>query len=68
MKHGRAKTRTKKWDATEHLKTEADAAAYLEAAFEDGDPALVAATLGDIARVKGRLTLRARPRRAKRAR
>jgi probable addiction module antidote protein len=28
-------------------------AAYLEAALEDGDPALVAATLGDIARAKG---------------
>ena len=47
------KTRTKKWDAAEHLKTDADMAAYLEAALEDGDPALVAATLGDIARAKG---------------
>ena len=28
-------------------------AAYLEAAFDDGDPALVAAALGDIARAKG---------------
>ena len=28
-------------------------AAYLEAAFEDGDPALIAAALGDIARAKG---------------
>jgi probable addiction module antidote protein len=28
-------------------------AAYLEAALEDGDPALVAAALGDIARAKG---------------
>jgi probable addiction module antidote protein len=28
-------------------------AAYLEAALEDGDPALVAATLRDIARAKG---------------
>ena len=27
--------------------------AYLEAALEDGDPALVAAALGDIARAKG---------------
>jgi len=26
---------------------------YLEAALEEGDPALVAAVLGDIARVKG---------------
>ena len=28
-------------------------AAYLEAALEDGDPVLVAAALGDIARAKG---------------
>ncbi len=28
-------------------------AAYLEAALEDGDPALVVAALGDIARAKG---------------
>jgi probable addiction module antidote protein len=48
-----AKTKTKRWDAAEHLKTEDDMAAYLEAALEDGDPALVAAALGDIARAKG---------------
>ena len=28
-------------------------AAYLEAAFEDGDPALIAAALGDVARAQG---------------
>lgn len=48
-----AKTKTKRWDAAEHLETEDDMAAYLEAALEDGDPALVAAALGDIARAKG---------------
>jgi probable addiction module antidote protein len=48
-----ARTRTLKWDPAEHLKSEADIAAYLEAALEDGDPALVAAVLGDIARAKG---------------
>jgi probable addiction module antidote protein len=47
------KTRTRKWDAAEHLKSNADMAAYLEAALEDGDAALVAAALGDIARAKG---------------
>jgi probable addiction module antidote protein len=47
------KTKTKRWDAAEHLETEDDMAAYLEAALEDGDPALVAAALGDIARAKG---------------
>jgi len=48
-----AKTQTQLWDAAEHLKTEEDMAAYLEAALEDGDPALVTAVLGDIARAKG---------------
>jgi len=47
------RTRTRPWDAAEHLDTPARIAAYLEAALEDGDPALVAAALGDIARAKG---------------
>ena len=48
-----AKTKTVPWDPAEHLETEADMAAYLEAALGEGDPALVAAALGDIARAKG---------------
>jgi probable addiction module antidote protein len=48
-----AKTRTRPWDAAEHLGTEEDMAAYLEAALQEGDPTLVAAALGDIARAKG---------------
>ena len=48
-----SKTRTKKWDPARHLKSEKDMAAYLEAALHDGDPALIAAALGDIARAKG---------------
>jgi len=48
-----AKTRTRPWDVVEHLETDEDMAAYLEAALEDGDPAVVAAALGDIARAKG---------------
>ena len=44
---------TRSWDAAEHLETEEDMAAYLEAAFEEGDPSLIAAALGDIARAKG---------------
>lgn len=48
-----AKTKTIPWDPAEHLETEADMAAYLEAALEEGDPALFAAALGDIARAKG---------------
>ena len=48
-----AKTKTRRWDAAEHLKSDSDRAAYLEAALEDGDPALVAAAIGDIARAMG---------------
>ncbi|MCK4772844.1 MAG: putative addiction module antidote protein [Candidatus Latescibacteria bacterium] len=48
-----AKTTTRPWDAAEHLETEEDMVAYLEAALESGDASLVAAALGDIARAKG---------------
>lgn len=44
---------TSSWDVAEHLETEEDMAAYLEAALEENDPALIAAALGDIARAKG---------------
>jgi probable addiction module antidote protein len=46
-------TRTRAWDAAEHLKSDDDIAAYLNAAFADGDAVLIAAALGDIARAKG---------------
>lgn len=42
------------YDAAEFLKTDEDAASYLNAALEDGDPALVSAALGDIARAQHR--------------
>ena len=48
-----ARTTTLPWDPAEHLETEEDMAAYLEAALEEGDSSLVAAALGDIARAKG---------------
>jgi probable addiction module antidote protein len=48
-----AKTKTQPWDPAKHLETEEDMAAYLEAALEEGDPALVGAALGDIARARG---------------
>ncbi|MEM9275545.1 MAG: addiction module antidote protein [Cyanobacteria bacterium P01_F01_bin.143] len=48
-----AKIKTRIWDAAEHLETKEDMAAYLEAALEDGDPALITAALEDIARSKG---------------
>ena len=47
------KTVTTTWDPVDHLVTDEDMAAYLEAALEEGEPALVAAALGDIARAKG---------------
>ena len=47
------KIKTIPWDSAAYLRTERDIANYLEAVFEDGDPALVAAALGDIARAKG---------------
>jgi probable addiction module antidote protein len=52
-----AKRQTSLWDAAEHLETKEDMAAYLEAALEDGDPALVVAALGDIARSKGMMQI-----------
>jgi probable addiction module antidote protein len=47
------KIKTIPWDPAASLKSDADIAHYLEAVFEDGDPALVAAALGDVARAKG---------------
>ena len=51
------KVKTIPWDPAANLKTHADIAHYLEAVFEDGDPALVAAALGDVARAKGMLQI-----------
>jgi probable addiction module antidote protein len=48
-----ATIQTYPWDAAEHLETKEDIAAYIEAALEDGDPSLVVAALGDIARSQG---------------
>ena len=48
-----AKIKTRPWDAAKYLDSEEDMALYLEAALEEGDAALVATTLGDIARAKG---------------
>ena len=45
--------KTTLWDPSEHLGNPESIAAYLEAAFEDGDPALIATALGDIARAVG---------------
>ena len=45
--------KTRRWDAADTLETKGDIAAYLDAALEDGDPGLLKAALGDIARAKG---------------
>lgn len=46
---------TTRYDVAEHLRTQEEMAAYLEACLEDanGDAALIAKALGDIARAKG---------------
>lgn len=41
------------WDAADHLNSAESIAAYLDAALEDGDPDLIRAALGDVARAKG---------------
>ena len=41
------------FDPAEHLRDEADIAAYLQAVLDDDDPVLLAAALGDIARARG---------------
>jgi len=44
---------TTKWDVQDYLKTPEERLAYLEAAFEEGDPKLVSIALGDVARSMG---------------
>ncbi len=44
---------TRPWDVAEHLDTPERIAAYIEAVLEDGDPGLVSAAIGDIARARG---------------
>ncbi|TWF56880.1 putative addiction module antidote protein [Neorhizobium alkalisoli] len=43
----------KKWDIAEHLDSDERIALFLEAVFEDGDPATIAAAIGDVARARG---------------
>lgn len=44
---------TRPWDPAEHLDSHEAIAAYLDAALEDGDPSVIVAALGDVARAKG---------------
>jgi probable addiction module antidote protein len=50
-----AKTKLKitPYDSAEYLKNKKDVAAYLDAALEDGDPALIRHALNVIARARG---------------
>ena len=50
---GDKQTRTQQWDITRYLDSDEAIAAYIDAALEDDDPALLAAALGDVARAKG---------------
>ena len=47
------KTKLKKWDIVDHLKTDEAIMNYLDTVLEENDPHLLAAALGDIARAKG---------------
>ena len=53
------KTKTRPYDAAAYLKTEEDCALYLQAVIDEseGDPALIVAALGDIARARGMMSL-----------
>jgi len=44
--------KTKRWNILDHLKSEKDIKRYLDAAFEEGDPVLIAAALGDVAKAR----------------
>lgn len=44
---------TTRWDVTEYLDSEERIAGYLDAVFEDGDPALIKAAISDVARARG---------------
>ena len=52
--------KTTRWDPAEYLDSPTSIAVYLEAAFDDGDPSLIAAALGDVARAMGMTDLASR--------
>ena len=47
-------TPTRPWDAVDHLRTEEDMIAYLDAVLAQSDPQLMIAALHDIARAQGK--------------
>jgi probable addiction module antidote protein len=48
------------WDTASYLTTNEDIAAYVNAAFEDGDPALITQALENVARAQGMTQLAAK--------
>jgi len=48
-----AKVKTRPHDAADYIETSEDAIEHLRAAFEDGDPAIIAEMIGAVARSKG---------------
>lgn len=44
---------TSKWDASEFLDSKEAILAYIEAAFDDGDAAVITHALGNVARARG---------------
>ena len=47
------KLKTRPFDMANYLGDEADVAEYMRQVMEDGDPALLGAALGDVARARG---------------
>lgn len=48
-----SKIKTRPFDMSNYLTSDEDSAEYLRQVMEDGDPALLAAALGDIAKARG---------------
>ena len=44
---------TTQWDSSEHLDSDEAINAYIEAAFEDGEPTVIAHALGVVAKARG---------------
>jgi probable addiction module antidote protein len=53
MSYGATDMKTERFDPMEVLTTSEEQQAYLNAAFEDGDPAVIAVALGHVARARG---------------
>lgn len=44
---------TSRWDIVDHLDSDEKIALFLEAIFEEGDPAVIAGAIGEVARARG---------------